>query len=144
MYIHTWSIMQVDYLAPRLSCYTVTECYFRKNRCELCFCRLLHISSLTTFSRLVLFQPLLDSWTGLPKCTGGPKGVNLTQKVGGGTDSKLGKSGGIVCYPNLFLILVHWNGIASVLEALIKLYYNVHDLKFIFNHVRNPLKINMS
>jgi hypothetical protein len=39
-----------------------------------------------------------------------------------------------------FLILVHWNGISSVLEALVKLWYNVHDLKSIFNHARNPLK----
>ena len=32
------------------------------------------------------------------------------------------------------------NGIPSVIEALIKLYYNVHDLKSIFNHVKNPIK----
>jgi hypothetical protein len=37
-------------------------------------------------------------------------------------------------------ILIRWNGIPSVIEALIKLYYNVHDLKSIFNHVKNPIK----
>ena len=54
------------------------------------------------------------------------KGVNLSQKVGGGDGLQTMK---VQRYAtrNFFWILVHWEGIPSVLEALIKLYYNVHD-----------------
>ena len=63
------------------------------------------------------------------------------KKWGGRTPNLEGPE---VCYPNFFLNFDTLKGIPSVMEALIRLYYDVHDLKLMFNHVRNPLKTNMS
>ena len=50
-----------------------------------------------------------------------------------------------VCYPNFFSKFWYTEtAFPAFLEALIELHYNVHDLKSMFDHVRNPLKTNMS
>jgi hypothetical protein len=60
----------------------------------------------------------------------------------GGTDSKLGRSGDMI--PEIFLKFwytekafpAYWRHLYKIYSTLT----NVHDLKSIFNHVRNPLK----
>jgi hypothetical protein len=66
------------------------------------------------------------------------KGVNLSKKMGRRTPNyrKLRR----YATRNLFLNFGSLKRHSSLLEALVKLYYNAHDLKSILNHVRNPLK----